>query len=561
LTPVLGRRCSEGSSYHRAVHQSGEELLAVGNEALKAGDWVAARDSFRAALDREETPEALSGLGEALWWLGETQASVEHRERAYAGFRHRPDAVQAANLALGLSIHYRASVGNRPAAMGWLRRARRLVEEYSIEELGGWVTLFEAIEANEAADPTTAESLSREALAFARDVGDLDLELCALAQLGSCLVSQGRVDEGVALLDEAMAGSLGGEGGAFDTVVFTSCSMVGSCTRCADFERAVQWIRAVDRFSERYGCPFLYLYCRVHYGAILIATGDWGEAEAQLLAAMRESKGSQQPLHAYARATLAALRLAQGRLEEAEDLIDGLDEQGAAAPVAATIHLARGASVAAAASARRALDGADFLERAHLLELLGQSEIEQGDIDEAVANGQSLTQEGADRSCALARARGLRLLGRATGRREDLDAAIGEFSRLGMPYEAARARLILAEAVRTSEPEAAQLEARTAFGTFGDLGARWDADAAGALLRGLGAKAPRVGPRGLGTLTKRESEVLDLIAEGLSNPEIAQRLYLSRKTVEHHVASILSKLGARNRTEALKVVRKTSATR
>ncbi|MGH2641066.1 MAG: helix-turn-helix transcriptional regulator, partial [Actinomycetota bacterium] len=328
-----------------------------------------------------------------------------------------------------------------------------------------------------------------------------------------------------------------------------------------DFERAVQWIRAADRFTERYGCPFLYLYCRVHYGAILIATGEWGEAEGQLSAAMREAAGSQQPLHSYARATLAALRLAQGRLEDAQSLIDGLDEQGPAASVAAAIHLTRGAPVPAAAVARRAFEGADFLGRAHLLELLGESEIAQGHTDGAVEIGRRLAEEGVARSCDVVLARGHRLLGRALGRREDLDAAIGEFARLGMPYETARARLILAGTVRTSEPEVAQSEARDALRTFEDLGAGRDADEAAALLRDLGVRARRVGPKGLGTLTKRESEVLDLLAEGLSNPEIAERLYLSRKTVEHHVASILSKLGAKNRADALRLAGRISATR
>jgi DNA-binding NarL/FixJ family response regulator len=130
-----------------------------------------------------------------------------------------------------------------------------------------------------------------------------------------------------------------------------------------------------------------------------------------------------------------------------------------------------------------------------------------------------------------------------------------------MPHETARTRLILAGAVRTSDPEVAQFEARDALRTFEELGAGRDADEAAALLRDLGVRARRVGPKGLGTLTKRESEVLDLLAEGLSNPEIAERLYLSRKTVEHHVASILSKLGAKNRADALRLAGRISATR
>ena len=93
-------------------------------------------------------------------------------------------------------------------------------------------------------------------------------------------------------------------------------------------------------------------------------------------------------------------------------------------------------------------------------------------------------------------------------------------------------------------------EARAALSVFEDLGAGRDADAAAALLRDLGVKAARTGPRNLGRLTRREQEVLTLLGEGLSNPEIAGRLFLSRKTVEHHVARILSKLGLRGRAEA-----------
>ena len=96
-------------------------------------------------------------------------------------------------------------------------------------------------------------------------------------------------------------------------------------------------------------------------------------------------------------------------------------------------------------------------------------------------------------------------------------------------------------------------EARAALSVFEDLGAGRDADAAAALLRAFGVRAARRGPKNIGRLTKREQEVLGLVGEGLSNPEIAERLFVSRKTAEHHVARILAKLGVRSRAEAARL--------
>jgi DNA-binding NarL/FixJ family response regulator len=127
--------------------------------------------------------------------------------------------------------------------------------------------------------------------------------------------------------------------------------------------------------------------------------------------------------------------------------------------------------------------------------------------------------------------------------------ALTGFRRAGLPVEAARCRLALARAVAAQQPEVAVTEATAAREEFLRVQARRDADAATALLRELGVR-PAVARSPRGVLTARENEVLDLLAGGLSNPAIAERLYISRKTVEHHVANVLAKLGLRSRAEA-----------
>jgi DNA-binding NarL/FixJ family response regulator len=133
--------------------------------------------------------------------------------------------------------------------------------------------------------------------------------------------------------------------------------------------------------------------------------------------------------------------------------------------------------------------------------------------------------------------------------RDRLDAALAAFVRLELPLDAARARVELARALQEREPELAAREARLAVATFEEIGASWEADAAAALVRELGGPA-RTGPKLVGTLTKREREVLALLGEGLSNAEIAARLYISTKTAGHHVGSVLAKLHLKSRAEA-----------
>ena len=124
------------------------------------------------------------------------------------------------------------------------------------------------------------------------------------------------------------------------------------------------------------------------------------------------------------------------------------------------------------------------------------------------------------------------------------------FIRLEMPFEAGHTHLLLATTLAKQEPRTAVMEGRAALTTFEALGAERAADKAAALLRTLGVKAARASAKNTELLTKREREVLALLGEGLSNRELAERLFLTRKTVEHHVASVLAKLGLHSRAEA-----------
>jgi ATP/maltotriose-dependent transcriptional regulator MalT len=544
---------------HGEAEADTEAALVRAQQAIAAGQWSIAKDAFEAVLEPGESGEALFGLGITLWWLGETEASLRHWERAYAAFRRRPDPEQAVLAAFYLCLAYRMSLGNHAASRGWLGRAASLVEEFGLGTVIGWVTVARAYVATDSGHPEAGERYAREARECARQSGDADLELCAISELGAALVERGRVEEGAALLDEAMAGALAGEVRDLDAVVLISCRTITSCSRGGDLARATQWVRAADEFHRRYGSPHLYTTCRIHYGSILFATGNWAQAEQELEAALTIGKSAEPALHAEALAKLSELRLAQGRTEEAMRLLAGYEDHPATAYALAALRLAQGESAVAASIIRRRLRELDeqSLEGAALVGLLIEAEIARGAREEAATRAERLAELGSGADSDLIVAHGERALGRSLLADGDLavatshlERALAAFSRLEMPLDAGRTRMLLAQALAKSERETAIAEGRSALACFEELGAARDADAAASFLRMLGVKAARAGPKGVGVLTKREREVLALLGEGLSNPEIAERLFLSRKTVEHHVASVLSKLELSGRGEA-----------
>lgn len=152
--------------------------VAAGKVALAEGRWLDARAAFESALAAHESPEALDGLGETLWWLGEPQAGLEYRERAFVGFRRAGDSIRAASAAVAICVSYGVNFGNGAAATGWLARAESVVEDPDTGPLCGTFWLMKGYFT---ADFDAACELVRRALEHGRWTGDVDLELSALA--------------------------------------------------------------------------------------------------------------------------------------------------------------------------------------------------------------------------------------------------------------------------------------------------------------------------------------------------------------------------------------------
>jgi LuxR family maltose regulon positive regulatory protein len=537
------------------------DSVTAGWDALRVGEWQRARDCFEDALARGESAEALEGLGWSAYCLDDDRLTLEARERAYRLYCEAGDDQSAARVAAWLAADWAEFRGETAVCNGWLQRAHRLLAGHEPGPGHGWLAVHEASMVIDD-DPATARRLAVEAADLGRRFGIVELETLGLALEGRALVSEGDLGEGMRRLDEATATALGGDAELLVCVAWACCYIIAACEQVRDYDRAGEWCRQVGAFCDRHGIELLLGICRAKYAGVLTWQGRWDEAEGEVTRAAEGLAASRPPLVGEALVRLAELRRLQGRYDDADALLARCEGDTRALLVQAQVALDRGRLTEAAELAERFLRrraGAHRIERGPGLEVAVRAYAGLGHFDragEALAQLQDVASRAGSRPLRAALFAAEATLATALGDRDAArrwwEDAIDALAGSPALFEIGRARQGLAAVLEADGrvPEArAQVEA--ALKAFRELGAGADAASAEAMLGNLDrVRSPGAEDGPLALLSRREREVVTLVATGMRNREIAERLVISEHTVHRHVTSILRKLDVPSRAAA-----------
>ncbi|MDP9333801.1 MAG: hypothetical protein M3Q30_10900 [Actinomycetota bacterium] len=463
-------------------------LVGEGRAAFGRSDWRASFDALTHA-DRVAPlgPDDLGKAAEAAMWIGEFDACIEFRQRAFAASIAGGDAHRAAGLAIELCMdhvhRHRAAV-----AIGWAQRAERLLEGSEPCSELGLMTVLRAIVALEIEhDVEAAARYYDDAIQIGRTSRDGDIVALALLGAGTVMVRVGRVPEGMRLVDEAMTDAVAGLLGPV-TTARVYCGTISLCQALGDVRRASEWTEQAVTCGSRPGMAGFPGDCRLHRAEITRLRGDWPGAETEVRLAMRELERWDLAHVGQGWYELGEIALRRGDLGAADEAFRQATTLGKQPePGLARLRLAQGEEAEASALLRAALDGAgdsDPLAVAQLLPALVEVRLACGDVagaSEAAAQLEAL----ADRyrtvvvqaQAAMSGAR----VALATGDTNDAvgagRAAVALWRDAGAPYETAQAQSIVAEAsLRSGDREVAIVEIEAALSAFVALGAIADVE-------------------------------------------------------------------------------------
>ncbi|MFE6735863.1 LuxR C-terminal-related transcriptional regulator [Microbacterium sp. NPDC057650] len=511
-------------------------------------DWTGRFDSLianEASLDARELDE----LGQAAWFTGRDDVCERAWERALVRFLDDgsgPDAVRCA-FWLGFTL---GEHGDAVKARGWMARLFDLCERFAGDaRADAFAALCRAQSVYLRGETAESAALYRTAGRSAAGV-DPDVEVLAVMGEGRALMQTGRIDEGVSCMDRVML--LIGTGHVSDRGAGPAyCAVIASLLARGDIERARVWTRDLgDWCDAQRGLEPFRGECTLHTATVMQFGGEWAAALDAADGVCRTEERKDTLGNAWYR--LGELHRVAGRAEPARDAYRRAAALGREVqPGLALVHRDAGELETAWAGLDRARGAArEPAVRAELLAaavLVALDRRRQADAAAAADELRSLAAGGdlLYLRALASHADGLVALAAGADAQTPLRAAWAAWRRLDAPYEAALARMALGRAARDAgDEEGAQLEFDAARTVLDALGAIPDLARLERIAAAAGSTAPVRG------LSPREREVLDLVAHGWSNRRIAERLFLSERTVARHVGNILAKLGVPSRSAA-----------
>ena len=519
-------------------------MLVSARSAFADRRWLTAFDAFVAAEELAPlAPDDLDRHAQCAHLLHRFDDYFALHELAYHRRLAADDRHGAAMSAMWIGTQ-RMHDGEPALGSGWLQRAARLATADPPDAHAlGYLAIGQTFVAEAAGELERAIDLAEQAVATAHRLGDDDLAALALHRQGLVLIAAGRTDEGCGLLDEAMVVTTAHAVSPMITGI-VYCGVITGCWSVYDLDRADQWTDALAGWCDSQ--PQLGSFvgeCRVRRAELQQLHGDWDAARGSLVGVESGVDRRSAALAMYVRGELDRLR---GRYDAAEKAFDAAARLGREPqPGLALLRCARGSTQAAAAMLRRSLtELRDPGLRVAVLAASVEVFLAVGDDDAATAAVEELgrlagrsTRDVALAMADQARARLLVGTGHPARAGEPARAALKTWLRVGVPYEEAVTRILLAQACRAlGDVDSAVREQRTGRDILEGLGAQPDLDV-------LDRHARHA-------LSVREVEVLRLVATGATNRAIAAELVLSERTVDRHVSNIFTKLGVTSRSAA-----------
>ena len=445
--------------------------LQRAREAAARGDWEEGYELLvKADAEGLLGPGDLPLLGEVAYAAGHLDVTIEAWERTHALCVQAGDPVPAAGAAVRVAMHLLLDTALMAPVRGWLARAERLLEGQQETPAHAWLAVVRTYERMLGGDLQGARQWSERAI----EVGSVcNAAACAVGRVAAARlrILDGDIAEGLALFDEAGVAAVSGDLDALSTGL-VYCELVCALQGLAQYDAAEEWTDAMERWCLTNAIGSLHGRCRVHRAEILRLRGACEDAEREALVACEELRPYLRREMGWPLSELGRIRLRKGDIDGAEEAFLAAHRIGwEPQPGLALVRLARGESAAAAAAIRDALERPSRvpskelppdtdLQRAPLLDAQVEIEIAGGDLGRACAAADELERV-ADRfqsgalvaGATLARGR-VRL---AEGDTAEAERCCAEAARLwneiGAPYEAAIARMVLAQALRAGGSE------------------------------------------------------------------------------------------------------------